>query len=138
MGIAEAMSFQIARHYHHNRTHGRLLLSGIPVLHTLELPWRENSQQISCIPEDTYRCVRTDNRKTSGGLEIPSTFEVTNVPGRGGILFHVGNYTKDTQGCILLGLQVFGDGIRFSRKAFSRFLSLTNDVDEFELSIFSI
>jgi hypothetical protein len=38
-------------------------------------------------------------------LEIPFTVEVGNVPGRSGILFHVGNSSADTQGCILVGLR---------------------------------
>lgn len=118
---------------------GVLLHYGEPILTTLELPWRDNEPNRSCIPQGRYHCQRVYNRKTKGGLEIETTFEVTNVKGRSGILFHVGNFARDTQGCILIG-----DGfdstpgypmVTRSQQAFRRFLKETEKTDGFALLI---
>jgi hypothetical protein len=66
---------------------------------TLELPYLENHKDISCIPPGEYKCEQITLKKF--GL----CFLVKNVPNRSGILFHSGNYTKDTEGCILPGLR---------------------------------
>lgn len=66
---------------------------------TLELPDKENKRSISCIPEDEYMVWKmqpTIKRKYE-------YFWVKNVPGRTGILFHPGNYTRQIKGCILPG-----------------------------------
>ncbi len=73
------------------------------VLKTLELPWLDNRRNVSCIPEGVYNV-----------SVHPRGLSVENVPNRSGILFHVGNYTKNTRGCILPGLyhdDIDGDGI---------------------------
>lgn len=66
---------------------------------TLELPWLDNKRSISCIPEDEYmvwKMLPTIKRRYE-------YFWVKNVPGRTGILFHPGNYTRQIKGCILPG-----------------------------------
>lgn len=51
------------------------------------------------IPAGVYTC------KPYSSDKFKDVFEVTNVPGRTAILFHVGNFSEDTEGCILLGLE---------------------------------
>lgn len=116
---------------------GMLLIDGIPRMITLELPEKFNATQVSCIPEGTYVCKRVHNRNTSGGMFIATTFEVTNVPGRAGILFHVGNTSKDTHGCILLGTRIAPSGFAIlqSREAFGLFLKATEEANNFTLVI---
>lgn len=66
---------------------------------TLELPWKENERNISCIPEGEYLVKKmhpTAKRKYQ-------YFWVQDVPGRDSILFHPGNYTHQIRGCILPG-----------------------------------
>lgn len=70
----------------------------------LEPPDKENQHNISCIPEGTYW---VDKELTHEGHEYPH-FRVENVPDRKGILWHRGNYFKDTLGCLLVG-DSFGD-----------------------------
>lgn len=65
--------------------------------YSLELPWRDNATNRSCIPTGKYQCVWT-NSKRFGGCYL-----VTDVPKRSGILFHRGNTSNHTWGCILLG-----------------------------------
>lgn len=126
--------------YETNRPMRGLLLFNRDILcTTLELPWRSNMRNVSCIPEGLYGCKRTYDRKTTGGLEIPVTFQVTGVDRRDGILFHVGNTAKDTHGCILLGLG-FGiidkqRGILNSKLGFQMFLESLKGVNEFTLRI---
>jgi hypothetical protein len=78
-------------------TLGVLVWNGIPLCMTMELPWRENHHDLSCIPAETYRVVRSVSEK------FGETLLVTNVPGRTGILFHAGIKPDDTHGCILVG-----------------------------------
>ena len=69
---------------------------------------KENKPLISCIPQGLYNVVPHNSKK------FPNTWQIMNVPGRTGILFHAGNYActvegrelhkSDTQGCIMPGL----------------------------------
>lgn len=69
---------------------------------TLELPWQDNQTSISCIPDGVYGASRYDSPKHGAVLLLES------VPGRSWIEIHAGNYTRQIEGCILVG-----DSIRF-------------------------
>jgi len=70
---------------------------------TIELPWKNNRKNVSCIPEGTYNVEKY--KSPSKGL----CFHIIDVEGRDSILIHKGNYVKsDTKGCILVG-QYFTD-----------------------------
>lgn len=66
---------------------------------TLELPWRDNERNISCIPEGDYLVLKMH----PNGKRKYQYFWVQDVPGRDGILFHPGNYTHQILGCLLPG-----------------------------------
>lgn len=68
---------------------------GLEIAKTLELPFMDNKRGISCIPFGQYNCVKD----TTGRFKH---WKVLNVEGREAIEFHEGNYTTDTDGCILL------------------------------------
>ena len=75
---------------------------------TLELPWKENANLISCIPTGKYAVIKRTSPK------FGEHFYLTNVPGRDLILIHAGNYNTQTHGCILPGtkfLDINGDFI---------------------------
>ena len=75
---------------------------------SLELDWQGNQQNISCIPKGEYK-VRPRTSDQYG-----EHFIISDVPNRDLILFHWGNYFRDTKGCILLGdgfTNLDGDGI---------------------------
>lgn len=119
---------------------GVLRINGEPLLVTLEPPFSEGLKtQHPCIPTGEYVCKKTHDRKTTGGLYIPLTYEVTGVPRRSGILFHVGNFKRDTQGCILVGLhydRVNGElAVKYSRIAFKKFIEAMETDDEFLLKV---
>ncbi len=77
-----------------------VMIIGASVFWTLELPWRNNKRNNSCIPEGTYDCAYMP-RSSSG--KYRSVYHVRGVEGRSGILIHNGNLAAHTKGCILLG-----------------------------------
>lgn len=81
-------------------TLGLLRINGIehPPIYTLELPWRNNRPNVSCIPTGVYR------GGPHNGSKYKNVFGLRDVPGRSGILIHAGNRTADIEGCILPGL----------------------------------
>jgi len=113
-------------------TLGRLFFNDSPVCYTLEHPWRDNQVKISCIPLGAYQ-----------GQVLPSPHfkrdlpELLNVPGRSQILMHVGNTTKDTLGCILLGLSrnIEEHSIGQSRAATQALLDQLAEYDGFTLTV---
>lgn len=69
---------------------------------TLELSWKDNKRNISCIPKGRY------NVKRKFSPKFGHVYEVQNVPNRTAIYLHAGNTFFDIKGCILLG-DMFGD-----------------------------
>lgn len=111
-------------------TRGVLVDGKRPLCHTLELPWNQNSSNISCIPEGVYDVSR------STSVNFGNCFRFASVRGRSGILIHAGNSIKDTRGCILVGLDANDYNVLHSKLAMDRLLiSLP---DEFKLTIRSI
>lgn len=70
---------------------------------TLERPWRNNKNNISCIPKGEYLVKWTWSPKF-----MRYTYELQRVPNRTGIRIHKGNYFFSVEGCILLG-DKYGD-----------------------------
>ena len=83
-------------------TVGELFINGERICDTLENPYLDNQRNISCIPEGEYP-VRLRLARESASRDYLHLL-VQDVPNRDWILFHRGNYPKDTSGCILVGL----------------------------------
>lgn len=113
----------ICRRYYDKQTEGELEVfknDGEKVFEckTLELAWRDNQRQLSCIPEGVYDVVPRVSPKYGDHLYI------TNVKDRDMVLIHHGNYAgsmnpktgqSDIKGCILVGkdhVDINGDGIK--------------------------
>jgi len=107
---------------------------------TLELPWRDNRRNVSCIPAGTYSCWPVTS--PSKGL----CYQVHNVPGRGSILIHPGNWAgdralgmrTDSEGCILLGTttgQLDGQDALLRSAAVVRAFEAFFGGEEFELAV---
>ena len=114
-----------------NGTHGVLLDQGVPFALSLEPPDKNNQPFISCIPAGVYTC------KNIMSSRFGATYEVTDVPGRSSILFHKGNFTKDTAGCVLVGEQfeVVGaseSAVLSSGKGFGEFMTRMGEHGECE------
>lgn len=69
----------------------------IAIFATLELPFKENKRNISCIPTGKYQVVKR------WSIKYGNHFHILDVMGRSMILMHAGNYFGQTQGCVLLG-----------------------------------
>ncbi len=116
------------------------------LLFTLEEEWKDNLQNESCVPANTYEMHRVKYHK--GGF---MTYEVMDVPGRSHIKFHPGTTEEDTQRCILLGMKlgVFAVpvdeetgqqrakklAVLKSRVAFQRFMAHMGGVEKATLEI---
>lgn len=87
------------------RTFGELFYQDVKVCDTLELPWKENNQFLSCIPEGTYSI------RWSTSHHNNPCFEILNVPGRKGVLLHAANKVSELLGCIAPGIRS-GEEIR--------------------------
>ena len=88
-------------------TFGHLAVEGSPfTCVTGELPWRDNAPNLSRIPVGVYTC-----RESWSDHFQAMLYHVLNVPGRGSVEIHWGNwcgdivkgYKSDVEGCILLG-----------------------------------
>lgn len=76
-------------------TMGKLYHGDDLICHTFELPWRDNVQEVSCVPAGTY------DLKMVNSAKFGPSYEVKDVDGRLHILIHKGNTVDDTWGCIL-------------------------------------
>lgn len=112
---------------------GSLSVDGDLVCQTLELSWKKNTPNVSCIPAGNYGCRRRESRR------FGSTFEVLNVSGRTDILFHRGNLPRHTHGCIIVGMtrgHLSGQPcVLMSRTAMKRLRKRLTGHDEFLLNI---
>mgnify|MGYP003624362066 FL=1 len=112
-------------------TLGKLTIEG-EVFWTAERPWRNNQQEVSCIPNGEYTC------KAYTSKRFGETFEVTDVENRTYILFHVGNFPeKDSHGCILVGEKLMDNqpAVSSSKVAMGRFRETLKDVESFQITI---
>lgn len=82
---------------------------------SLELAWRDNQRNISCIPAGSYDIVFEWSSKYSMYL-----WEMKDVPGRTETKIHAANYFRQLQGCIALGdmhIDMDGDTYRDVRNS---------------------
>lgn len=101
---------------------------------TLEHAYPDTGSFFPKLPPGDYRCVR-GLHTLKHSLAPFETFEVMDVPGHKGILFHVGNYNYDSFGCILVGFARQGNMIIESKAAFHDFMKLQDGVDIFNLMV---
>ena len=114
------MELILHRAYFKEGTNGTLFSSDKYLCHTIELPWRNNKRNISCIPEGEYEIIPRFSKRFQHHLILK------NVKGRSYILFHPANDAKrDLQGCIapVTNLNGIGRGV-YSRNAMQKLLSL--------------
>lgn len=77
------------------------------VFYTVEPPWKQNRTDISCIYNGKFRLVKRWSKRYGNHFHVVDTY------GRTLMLIHIGNYRKDTEGCILPGkgfTDIDGDG----------------------------
>jgi len=107
------------------------------VMVTLEHAYGDNP--LPKVPPGTYTCRRGPHR-LHGMTEDFETFEVEGVDGHDNILFHWGNYNKDSEGCFIVGELVLHSKtddwmLSNSRKTFQKFMALQEGLETFELVV---
>ena len=114
---------------------GKLYLSSEFIAHTLELPDLDNKKNVSCIPTGKYICKKRYRNESASYNYIHLILE--DVPNRDYILFHRGNTTKDTSGCVLVGEYRDKDKVLNSKKAMDYLMAkiLETEEDKIELTI---
>ena len=89
------------------------------VIHTVELPWRQNERNVSAIPPGRYKLAKNADK---------GVIEVLDVPGRTGIQIHPANWCHELKGCIGVGMDFNGTGgVQESRKAMGLLLEMLPD-----------
>ncbi len=89
-----------------NHTLGIVVAGGKRLADTLELPWLDNADNISCIPKGVYKYkVGRQNKAPHADC-----IWILNVPQRDAIQMHSGNYLSQIEGCILPG-EIRTDGV---------------------------
>ena len=92
-----------------------MFINGESFCDTLENPYIDNQRSISCIPAGQYK-VRLRTARESATKDNLHLL-VQEVPDRSLVLFHVGNKSSDTRGCILVGIGSEQDLVKNSRLA---------------------
>jgi hypothetical protein len=91
-----------------------------------------NYNGIPKLPSGVYKCERGLHKGSHG---MYYTYEVLNVPGHTGILFHPGNEPQlDSTGCIILGIHI-SNHLEESRANFLNLMIKINDYEEFILVV---
>ena len=113
-----------------NGTFGVWLNDNKPLFVTLELPWRDNQKDISCIPSGTYHTTKVFSNHFQRYV-----YTLMNVPNRDAVEIHIGNTVKDIRGCVVLGMNysMTDYAIVNSTIAFNSFMSIMPS--EFDLII---
>jgi hypothetical protein len=114
------MKLELIRTYYPNGTNGVLLLNGEKVCSTIELPWKENRSQVSCIPAGKYELQKRYTQR------FGKHFILLHVPNRSYILLHAANDAmKEIKGCIAPVSFLTGEGKGTqSRLALGKLVSL--------------
>src|SRR6476620_7785754 len=99
------MELKIVREYFPKGTNGELFLNGERLCYTIELPWKNNQHQVSCIPEGRYELKKRYTERFGNHLIF------LNVPNRSYILLHAANDAlKEIKGCIASVTTLTGEG----------------------------
>jgi hypothetical protein len=115
------------------QTLGHLHLGNGKVYQTLELAWKNNERQQSCIPKGVYKV----RKRTSA--KYGEHFHILNVPNRDMILIHHANFHNQLLGCIAPGkglADLNKDGrldVTSSRQAMKEMLAYLPNTFELEI-----
>lgn len=114
------MVLLLSRTYFPEGTNGKLDSEGRFICFTIELPWLDNTKQVSCIPEGEYVLRKRYTKKFRWHIEV------VDVENRSFILFHpANNALSELNGCIAPVTKLAGPGLGLeSRQAFIKLKSL--------------
>jgi hypothetical protein len=103
--MKKELDITLVRTYSDQGTNGDLYVNDHLICHTIELPWRENRRQVSCIPEGVYQLSKRNSTRFGDHIYVAK------VPGRSAILIHAANNAAtELQGCIAPVTRLSGPG----------------------------
>jgi len=109
-------------------TIGKLYIDNVYFSETLEDKVRDvKIQNITAIPYGRYEVIINFSNRFQ--MQMPL---LINVPNYEGVRIHWGNYSKDTDGCILLGTTRATNFIGNSKTAFGNFMSILKKLSKTE------
>lgn len=115
-------------------TIGKLYVDGVFHCFTLEDKVRDvKIPHITAIPKGKYEVVITFSNRFQQLMPL-----LLNVPGFEGVRIHWGNYSKDTDGCILLGSSKAVNMIGNSQAAYKKFFAMFKSASKKEKSYLEI
>lgn len=106
------------------------------LFHTLEHSFEDGKGgYVPKVAVGFYNCVRhAPNRLPYETFMVDQVSDFQGKPVTG-ILFHVGNFDKDSEGCILVGHTRINDMVTASKTSFAEFMDLQTGLDSFELVV---
>lgn len=115
------MELELIRTYFPNGTNGEFLHNNKRVCSSIELPWLDNKQRVSCIPEGRYELTKRYSQRFGWHLLV------NNVVNRSYILIHAYNDAlKESKGCIAPVSLCTGEGKgNNSRLSLKKLLAIT-------------
>jgi hypothetical protein len=129
------MELELIRTYYPQGTNGKIQYQNRLMVYTIELPWKENLAQVSCIPEGRYELIKRWSPKFNRHLQV------MNVSQRENILIHPANDAMhELKGCIapVSLITGVGKGLR-SRMALETLTRLVYDaLDQHDLVFITI
>lgn len=106
---------------------------GVFVASTLEHAFeQDDGSYMPKLNAGSHECVLGTHQLDHGGPF--QAYEITGIPGHKGILFHIGNTNKDSDGCVLLGADRDGNSVVHSADTFNKFMALM-DGQNFTLTV---
>jgi hypothetical protein len=109
-------------------TIGRLLINDVFHCFTLEDKVRENKiQNVTAIPKGRYEVIINFSNRFKQQMPL-----LLKVPNFEGVRIHWGNYSRDTDGCILLGSTRADNFIGQSVATYKIFMKVLNRVSKTE------
>lgn len=126
------IKLELIRKYNPKGTNGILMFEKQIICQTIELPWKNNEKNISCIPEGCYQIVKRFSSR------FKNHFWIKNVPNRSLILIHpANNAIKELKGCIAPVFKTINHGVgEYSRKAFDKLSNVLNPILESNQNVF--
>lgn len=108
---------------------------------TCEHAYQNDAAWVPKIPRGaTYTCKRGMHNLVTYNKGQPfETFEIIGIAGHTGLLFHPGNFNRDSNGCVLVGKELRQQlpewWVTNSRDMFADFMKALEGVDEFSLRV---
>ena len=106
------MDLLLKRSYFEKGTNGALFINGVLICFMIELPWKDNKKEISCIPEGSYNVIPRVSKRFGNHLHVQDVYN------RSLILIHpANNAEKELRGCLAPVSQLNGIGQGWSSRA---------------------